>query len=93
MSTLPPGGVVEVTAGGKEYALCNVAGQLHALEGTCPHRGGPLGQGTLQEAVLTCPWHGWEYDCRTGENTWDSNVKLRKFPVKVEGDDVLIDVP
>lgn len=93
LSALPPGTVMEITAGGKEYALCNVAGELHALEGKCPHRGGPLGQGRLQDGVLVCPWHGWEYDCRTGENTWDAAVKLAKFAVKVERDDVLIDLP
>jgi len=90
---LAPGTVIEVTAGGKPYALCNVDGELHALEGVCPHRGGPLGQGSLQGAVLVCPWHSWEFDCRTGENTWDSATRVNRVPVTVEGDDVLIDIP
>jgi nitrite reductase/ring-hydroxylating ferredoxin subunit len=90
---LAPGTVLEVSVAGKPYALCNVDGELHALEGVCPHRGGPLGQGSLQGALLICPWHGWEFDCRTGENTWDSATRVGKVAVRVENDDVLIDAP
>ncbi|MCW5980330.1 MAG: Rieske (2Fe-2S) protein [Bryobacteraceae bacterium] len=93
LASLAPGQVTEVDVAGKQYALCNIGGELHALEGTCPHQGGPLGQGALHEEILVCPWHAWEYDCRTGENTWDADTKLQKFPVKIEGDDILIDLP
>jgi nitrite reductase (NADH) small subunit len=84
---------MEAEAGGNVYAVCNVGGELHALDGVCPHSSGPLGHGALHGHTLVCPWHAWEYDCRTGANDMDEDLKLAKFPVKVEGDDILIDVP
>ncbi|HYL34864.1 MAG TPA: Rieske (2Fe-2S) protein [Bryobacteraceae bacterium] len=91
LSQLPPGSVMEVTLGDESYAVCNAGGELHALTGICPHAGGPVGQGTLQDHLLVCPWHEWAYDCRSGENDYDPAVKLDKFAVKVEGDDILLD--
>ena len=52
---------------------------------------GPLGQGNLDGNNVVCPWHEWAYDCRTGENDFDPAIKLDRFPVKAEGDDILID--
>ncbi|SRR5579883_2743269 len=91
VSQIPPGTVVEAKAGGATYALCNAGGRLYALDGVCPHAGGPLGHGALHDTTLVCPWHAWEYDCRTGENGF--GVTLDCFPVTIQGDDVLIDVP
>jgi nitrite reductase (NADH) small subunit len=93
LAELPPGSVMEAEVGEKTYAICNLGGELHALDGICPHSGGPLGQGNLDGDRLICPWHAWEYDCRTGLNDYDETIKLAMFPVKTEGDDVLIDVP
>lgn len=84
---------MEAEVGEGTYAICNVGGELSAFDGICPHAGGPLGQGNVDGDRLICPWHAWEYDCRTGVNDYDESVKLAKFPVKVEGDDILIDVP
>jgi nitrite reductase/ring-hydroxylating ferredoxin subunit len=91
LSQLPPGSVMEVTLGDDSYAVCNCGGEVHALSGICLHAGGPIGQGTLQENLLVCPWHEWAYDCRTGENDYDPAVKLDVFAVKIEGDDILLD--
>lgn len=91
LAALPPGSVTEVTLGDASYAICNIGGELHALDGICPHAGGPLGQGNLQDNLVICPWHEWAYDCRTGENDYDPSVKLDRFPVKTEGDDILMD--
>jgi nitrite reductase (NADH) small subunit len=93
LSALPPGSVMEAEVGDNTFAICNVGGEINALEGICPHAGGPLGQGNLDGDRLICPWHAWEYDCRTGVNDYDENVKLAKFSVKLEGDDILVDVP
>jgi len=68
-----------------------VNGELHALDGICPHAGGPLGHGNLQDNMMICPWHEWSYDCRTGENDFDPEIRLHRFPVKADGDDILID--
>lgn len=50
-----------------DMAICNVDGDILALENTCPHAGGPLGDGTLEGDVLECPWHGWKFNVRTGQ--------------------------
>jgi nitrite reductase (NADH) small subunit len=91
LSALPPGSVMEVVLGEDSYAVCNQNGEIHALSGICPHAGGPLGQGTLQDSSLVCPLHEWSYNCTTGENDFDPEVKLDCFAVKVEGDDILLD--
>ncbi|HMD47904.1 MAG TPA: Rieske (2Fe-2S) protein [Bryobacteraceae bacterium] len=91
LSQLPPGAVMEVVLGDDSFAVCNAGGELHALSGICPHAGGPIGQGAMQENLVYCPWHEWAYDCRTGENDYDPAVKLDKFAVKTDGDDILLD--
>ena len=93
LADVPPGSVIQAEVGERAFAICNLGGELHALDGVCPHAGGPLGEGILDGERLICPWHAWEYDCRTGMNDYDENVKLAKFAVKAEGDDVLVDVP
>ena len=91
LTALPPGAVMEVHFGDDSYAICNAGGELHALTGICPHAGGPIGQGNLQDNLVVCPWHEWAYDCRTGENDYDPDIKLDRFAVKAEGDDILLD--
>jgi len=92
VSALPPGSTAEVTVGEKHFALCNLNGEIHALDGICPCSGGPLGQGVLQGNLLVCPWHGRRYDCRTGVHHFDSEVKVAKFSVLIQDGDILIDV-
>jgi nitrite reductase/ring-hydroxylating ferredoxin subunit len=92
LSQLPPGTLIEVVADGQAIALCNAGGEIHALDGVCPHNGGPLGQGALHETAVVCPWHAWEFDCRTGELDYNPEVRVRKYAVTIDGDDVLIDV-
>jgi nitrite reductase (NADH) small subunit len=93
LSQLPPDSVTEVTAGGAVYAICNVAGRVTALDGTCPHRGGPLGQGAIDGNHVVCPWHAWQWDCGTGANDFDPTKQVPIFEVRVDGDDVLIEIP
>jgi nitrite reductase (NADH) small subunit len=93
LANLQPGSVMEAEVAGRTYAVCNSGGALHALDGVCPHAGGPLGQGALHDHMLVCPWHGWEYDCRSGENDFDPTIRVQSFAVRTDGDDILIDVP
>ena len=65
LNELPEGALIEVVQGNQPYALCNVAGEVHAMSGVCPHHGGPLGQGALDGSIVTCPWHAWEFDSGT----------------------------
>jgi nitrite reductase (NADH) small subunit len=93
LSQLAPGSVVEASLGESRYAICNVEGRIHALAGACPHRGGPLGQGAVNGSNLTCPWHAWEFDCRTGVHDYNPAVQVATFPVEVVGDEIRIDIP
>jgi nitrite reductase (NADH) small subunit len=93
LADVPDNSVLEVSVGNDQYALCNVEGSITALSGTCLHQGGPLGQGTIEQGRLICPWHAWEYDCRTGANIDAPSTCVPVYPVKVEGGDVLIQVP
>jgi nitrite reductase (NADH) small subunit len=81
-----------VEANGKQIALYNVDGTFYATDNTCLHRGGPLGEGTLNGNKVTCPWHGWEYDVTTGKNSFNPQVGVATYPVKVDGDAVMVDI-
>ncbi len=88
----PPGTAQECVADDRMVALFNVDGQFFALDGVCPHQGGPLGQGRLSGCVVTCPWHGWQFDVRTGQHQINPSIVHPQFRVRVEGNDVLVDV-
>lgn len=90
LDDLKPGSCKHVNANGKEIALFNVDGEILALDGACPHQGGPLGDGELNGTVVTCPWHGWEWDVKTGSSTQDPEMKVPKIEVKIEGDEIKI---
>jgi len=90
---VPPGSARELTVGGRVIALFNVDGTLYALDGICPHLGGPLGEGTLEGSVVTCPWHGWQFDVTTGHNCLNPRIEHSRFPLKVEGNDVYVELP
>ncbi len=91
-SEIPVGTGKVVDAGGKSIAVFNSEGTFYAIENTCKHQGGPLGEGSLSGTSVTCPWHGWEYDVTTGSCAMDSSITVQKFDVKVEGQDVLVSV-
>ena len=93
LSQLPAGSVTEVAVGNDTYAICHVDGRVTALSGTCLHRGGPLGQGAIHGNHVVCPWHAWEWDCRTGVNEFDQDQKMPTYPVRIEGENILIDIP
>ena len=92
VNDIKPGEGKTMTANGKEIAMFNVGGEFFAIDNICAHRGGPLGEGMLDGNVVTCPWHGWRYDVKTGASAVMPNIKQKSFPVKLEGDDVLVEV-
>jgi len=89
-SEIPPGSAKVVVVLGHPVAVFNVDGSFHAVSNVCLHRGGPIGEGTLDGPIVTCPLHGWEYDVRTGKNVSNPMARLRTYAVRVEGDDVLV---
>ena len=64
---IPPGTGQTVEVHGVWIALFNVDGSFYAIDNTCPHAGGPLGEGHLDGRVVECPWHGWRFNVQTGE--------------------------
>lgn len=89
---VPVGGGTTVTIDDKRIAVFCVAGQFFALNGVCPHRGGPLGEGELEGTIVTCPWHGWEFDVTTGQSPINPAACVESFPIKLEGDDLYLQI-
>ena len=92
-SELPPGTAKECVAGDRIVALFNVDGTIHALDGICPHQGGPLGKGKLQGCIVTCPWHGWQFDVRSGQHQLNRNFQQPRFDVKTEDGQIWVNLP
>ena len=77
---------------GQKIALFHVGGKFYALADTCPHRGGPLGDGHLEGTQVTCPWHAWQFDVTTGECQTMPGGKQPCFKTKIENGEVWIDI-
>jgi nitrite reductase (NADH) small subunit len=91
-SELLPGSAREFIAEGRIIALFNVDGSFYALDGLCPHQGGPLGKGHLAGCVVTCPWHGFQFDVTTGQHQTSRSLVHPSYPVRVVGDDVQVQI-
>jgi nitrite reductase (NADH) small subunit len=89
---IPAGAVREVDVEGKAIAVANVGGGFHAIDNTCLHRGGPLGDGPLEGKIVTCPWHGWQYDVTTGKVLQNPAVGVACYAVEVRDGDVFVDL-
>ena len=92
VSDLKPGECKVVEADGKQIGLFNVGGKFYAIDNTCKHRGGPLGEGELEGPVVTCPWHGWQYDVTSGACKTNPAVTQTAFPVQVQGSDLVVEI-
>jgi len=68
------GGSAEVVAEGLIFAVFNVDGVFHVVDGICPHAGGPLGKGMLRGCIVTCPWHGWQFDVTSGQHQLSDGI-------------------
>ena len=89
-SEIPAGQGKCVEVEGRRLAIFNVDGSYYAIDDVCQHQGGPLGEGELSGKIVTCPWHGWEYDVTSGINMFDTDLKQEQFQVKVDGNDILV---
>ncbi len=99
---VPPGHTRFVLAGERPLVLANWDGRIFALDGLCPHQRFPLEGAQLWDHLLTCPWHNYQFDVRTGENYYPKNVyppdlgaelaALRRYPVEVRDGAVWVDL-
>lgn len=87
---MPEGTVRHIVVHEKPMALCNLDGQYFAVNAVCPHMGGPLASGRLEGCLITCPWHGWTYDVRTGLPDHPGGHSVSSYEVRVEGQDIMI---
>jgi nitrite reductase/ring-hydroxylating ferredoxin subunit len=93
-SELPAGGMKVVKVGGTDVLVANVEGKIYAIGNKCTHVGGPLGKGKLSGSVVECPWHGSEFDVKTGAVKKGPAVKPEPtFEVKVESSAVWVKTP
>ena len=92
LTDVPPGSAIHVVSGETAVAICNVAGKIFALDGICPHSGGPLGHGALHGSTLVCPWHAWDFDCRTGQSDVDDGIKQQTYAVQVEKGEIFVEL-
>jgi nitrite reductase (NADH) small subunit len=106
LAELPPGTSTTVKAFGTTVAIFNVGGRLFALSNHCPHHGGPLCHGRISGTVLpsrpheyrygrdgrvlTCPWHGWEFDIESGQAMFDLSVRVKTYKVQVEESEIVL---
>jgi 3-phenylpropionate/trans-cinnamate dioxygenase ferredoxin subunit len=98
---IPPGGRTILDVHGRSIGVFNLGGEYVALRNRCPHQGGPLCSGELFGAlsaatpghydfdrpgeIIRCPWHGWEFDMRTGRSCFDpQRVRVRRYPAKLQ---------
>lgn len=82
----------EFFCGDKTICVANLNGSCSAMDNVCLHRGGPLGEGMVEQGKVVCPWHGWSWDARTGVAEQNRNMKIAVYPLKVVGGDVMIEI-
>ena len=82
----------EFPCGNHAICVANVSGVYSAMDNVCLHLGGPLGEGEIENGKVVCPWHGWQYDPKTGEATHNASAKVAVYPLKIENGDVLIEI-
>ena len=88
---VPPGEMKIVEVGGQEIVLANVGGDIFAFSNECTHRGGPLGEGLLTDGVVECPFHGGQFDVKTGEVVEAPPTEaLNTYQVRVEGGEIMV---
>ncbi|MGB0909938.1 MAG: Rieske (2Fe-2S) protein [Nitrospirales bacterium] len=87
-----PGTGIVAEVDDKSLAVFNVDGKFFVIDNTCVHRGGPLGEGDLEREVVTCPWHGWEYNVKTGACTNNPDACVKSYEVTLDGTDLKVEM-
>ncbi|CAJ1587572.1 thiamine pyrophosphate-dependent enzyme [[Mycobacterium] wendilense] len=90
---LDEGQVAACPVGLKTVALTKLDGRYGAIDNRCPHQGGPLGQGTLENAKIRCPWHGFDFDPFTGHAAGGPDFDVATYPVQVRDDGIYVGIP
>ena len=93
LSELPTGSSGKaLDISGQSVAFFNNGGKIYAILNHCPHRGGPLAEAYLERTQVTCPWHAWQFDVKTGECDTMKGAKQKTFKTKIEKDQIFVDI-
>ena len=90
IADVPDGSAVALDLDGRSLALFHSGSHFYAIDNLCPHKGGPLAEGSLENGQVTCSWHAWTFDVRTGQCETVPGVKIGHYPVKIKYDEVFI---
>jgi NAD(P)H-dependent nitrite reductase small subunit len=90
LKDIPPGDGIVVEVNQKEIGLFNIDGEIYAIDNVCPHYAGPLVEGQLNGKIISCPWHAWTFDVTTGQCTFNEEICVKTFPVKVQDGEVFL---
>jgi nitrite reductase (NADH) small subunit len=82
----------EFSVAGKTLCVATLGGKPLALDNVCPHRGGPLAEGTIEAGKVVCPWHQWEFDLATGVSTHSQEAKVATYALQQKGEDVFVEI-
>lgn len=93
ISDIPSGGARAFEVGGRRIAVFNSDGNFHAIDDTCPHQGGPLSEGMVEDGCVTCPWHGAIFELATGkEQTSVAGEDVCHHNVVISGDELFVEI-
>ena len=87
-----PGNCISAKLEGNFIGIHNVNGKYYAVNNICPHVGGILHAGQLENDVIVCPIHQWRFDVKTGKCIWPGKCGIATYPVKVDRGDILVDI-
>ncbi len=87
---IAPGTAKAFVVGDREIAVFNVGGSFYAIENSCPHQGGPLAEGYIDGDIVTCPWHAWCFDVKTGAMTLGGFTHVETYDVMVAGSTISV---
>ena len=93
-SEILPGSMKKVAIDGKEIMVVNLDGNYFAMDDTCTHSGSSLSEGKIDGTIVTCGWHGAQFDCKTGKlDKFPANINdLQSYSITVESDDVFVEI-
>lgn len=91
---LGDGEILSVTVGALDIAVARCGEQVYAIHNSCPHKGGPLSEGSvsLRRAEIICPWHRFRFALATGKSVTNPEIAVRTFPVQVVAGDIVIEL-
>jgi len=94
LQEIPEGKAKQYKLKNQVIALFHVNGNYFAVDDTCPHRGAPLWEGEVEGTEVTCPWHGASFDLASGAHLCPpARSGIKTYPVKINGNDIEIDLP